>query len=94
MVAILMEHNGHTLQSAVDYVGDLCTQTIAGFERDCDQLPSWGPEIDGMVQKYVECLKSWIVGSLHWSFQTHRYFGTNGDEVKKTGLIPLFPPEA
>lgn len=62
MVVILMKYHGHTLQSAVDYVGDLCSQTIEGFERDCDQLPSWGPEIDAMVEKYVECLKSWIVG--------------------------------
>ncbi|KAG6868680.1 hypothetical protein C0993_011910 [Termitomyces sp. T159_Od127] len=64
MVVILMKHQGHTLQSAVDYVGDLCAQTIAGFEHDCERLPSWGPEIDPMVQKYVECLKSWIVGSV------------------------------
>ena len=62
MVAILINYRGHTLQSAIDYVGDLCDQTIAGFERDRAQLPSWGPEIDGMVEKYVEGLQNWIVG--------------------------------
>ncbi|KAG5723434.1 Germacradienol/germacrene D synthase [Termitomyces sp. T112] len=94
MVAILIKHHGHTLQSAVDYVGDLCAQTIAGFQRDREQLPSWGPQVDAMVEKYVEGLQNWIVGSLYWSFQTHRYFGTNGAEVKKTRVVPLlFSPE-
>ena len=29
--------------------------------------------------------------SLHWSFRTHRYFGTEGTEVKRHRLIKLLP---
>ncbi|EAU88892.1 hypothetical protein CC1G_12294 [Coprinopsis cinerea okayama7 len=89
MIIILMEHHGHTLQSAVDYVGSLCQQTINTFCENKQQLPSWGPEIDDMVAKYVQGLEDWIVGSLHWSFQTRRYFGDEGQEIKQHRLVKL-----
>ncbi|KAF8077664.1 terpenoid synthase [Lyophyllum atratum] len=91
MIVILMKYHGHSLQSAVDYVGDLCAQTIDAFVENRRKLPSWGPEVDDMVDRYVTGLQDWIVGSLHWSFQTHRYFGTNGAEVKKTRFVKLLP---
>ncbi|KAJ6531101.1 terpenoid synthase [Mycena capillaripes] len=91
MIVILMNFHGHTLQSAVDYVGDLCRSTIDTFQRDRESIPSWGPEIDEMVQRYVEGLEAWIVGSLHWSFMTERYFGKSGADVKKNRFIALLP---
>ncbi|KAG6861414.1 Alpha-muurolene synthase, partial [Blastosporella zonata] len=62
MIVILMKYHGHTLQSAVDYVGNLCEETIKGFIRDRKQIPSWGPEIDSMVERYLDGLQNWIVG--------------------------------
>jgi len=112
MICILMKYHGHTLQSAVDYVGKLCAETIDTFSDNKKKLPSWGPEIDDMVAQYVQGLQDWIVGhvhfpyiytvdltmcildrSLHWSFQSTRYFGTNGMEVKRHRLVTLLPLE-
>lgn len=61
MVSILMEHHGHDLQSAVDYVGELCKQTIDAFIENRSRLPSWGTNIDAMVIGYVQGLQDWIV---------------------------------
>eukprot|EP00753_Platysulcus_tardus_P013398 PLAT3672.1.p1 GENE.PLAT3672.1~~PLAT3672.1.p1 ORF type:complete len:412 (-),score=-36.47 PLAT3672.1:340-1575(-) len=91
MVVILMQYHGHTLQSAIDYVGDLCRQTINTFIENKSKVPSWGPEVDKDVAGYVQGLQEWIVGSLHWSFQTKRYFGDNGAEVKRTRYVKLLP---
>ncbi|KAJ7228636.1 terpenoid synthase [Mycena pura] len=91
MIVILMKYHGHTLQSAIDYVGELCRFTIDAFQRDRESLPSWGPEIDDMVQRYVGGLENWIVGSLHWSFMTERYFGKSGADVKKNRFVALLP---
>lgn len=107
-----MKYHGHTLQSAVDYVGELCAETIDTFSANKARLPSWGPEVDDMVARYVQGLQDWIVGyvpslsiytayftiyildrSLHWSFQTHRYFGTKGMEVKSHRVVTLMPLE-
>ena len=106
MIAILMQYHNLSLQGAVDYVGELCKQTIDTFSTNKGELPSWGPEIDEMVARYVQGLQDWIVGyvcvsladlfiyplfpsSLHWSFQTQRYFGNEGSEVKKHRLVKL-----
>ena len=79
------------LQAAVDAVGDLCKSSIDRFEADRQVLPSWGPEIDRDVQAYVQGLQDWIVGSLHWSFDTTRYFGQEGAAIKKHRIIRLLP---
>lgn len=62
MIVILMVYHGHTLQSAVDYVGYLCKETIDGFNETRKKIPSWNPEVDDMVARYVQGLQDWIVG--------------------------------
>ncbi|KAJ4478458.1 terpenoid synthase [Lentinula aciculospora] len=89
IIVILMNYHGRNLQGAIDYVGDLCRQAIDDFSANRLKIPSWGAEVDDMVQRYVICLQHWIVGSLHWSFQTTRYFGSKGQEVKQSGYVKL-----
>jgi hypothetical protein len=91
MIVIMMRHHGMTLQEAVDFVGDLCKKSIDRFTNDRACLPSWGPEIDAQVQVYVQGLADWIVGSLHWSFDSERYFEKKGQQVKKTRIVELAP---
>lgn len=91
MIVILMKHHNHSLQSAVDYVGQLCTDTINNFELHKGLVPSWGVETDKIVVAYIQGLQDWIVGSLHWSFQTQRYFGLHGMVVKKNRQVRLLP---
>lgn len=62
MIVILMKYHNHTLQSAVDYVGQLCAETIDNFERHKGLVPSWGTEVDDMVTQYIQGLQDWIVG--------------------------------
>ena len=57
-----MRYHGLTLQEAVDYVGNLCEETINAFIENKKRIPYWGPEIDDMVQIYVKGLQDWIVG--------------------------------
>ncbi|EGO03766.1 hypothetical protein SERLA73DRAFT_175395 [Serpula lacrymans var. lacrymans S7.3] len=91
MIVVVMNEQGLDLQSSVDFVGDLCKQSIDRFNDDRDNLPSWGPEIDREVAIYVDGLANWIVGSLHWSFESERYFGKSGLDVKKNRIINLLP---
>jgi len=94
MIAIMMCHHGMTLQEAVDFVGDLCKKSIDRFTEDRAHLPSWGSEIDAQVQVYVQGLADWIVGTLHWSFESERYFGKKGGQVKKDRIVELAPVRA
>ena len=91
MIVVLMREQGLDLQGAVDYVGTLCKGTIQRFEDNRAMLPSWGRELDKQVAIYVEGLQNWIVGSLHWSFDSERYFGKEGLQVKQNRVIKLLP---
>ncbi|KAG8212951.1 isoprenoid synthase domain-containing protein [Butyriboletus roseoflavus] len=83
MIVVLMREQGLDLQGAVDYVGALCKGTVQRFEDNRAILP--------FVAIYVEGLQNWIVGSLHWSFDSERYFGKEGLEVKQHRIIKLLP---
>ena len=91
MISIMMHNHGMTLQEAVDFVGDLCEKSLDRFNEDRARLPSWGPEIDAQVQLYVQGQADWIVATLHWSFDSERYFGKKGLEVKKSRIVELEP---
>jgi alpha-muurolene/germacrene-A/gamma-muurolene synthase len=85
-----MTNDGLSLQQAVDRIGELCEQTIDAFVENQARVPEWGDVVvDRDVKLYVNGLQEWIVGSLHWSFMTTRYFGDNGGEVKATRIVEL-----
>lgn len=91
MIVVVMREQGLNLQEAVDFVGALCKASIDRFEEDRQHVPSWGPETDRDVAIYIEGLQNWIVGSLHWSFETERYFGKCGACVKEERIVELLP---
>ncbi|KAH8117137.1 terpenoid synthase [Phellopilus nigrolimitatus] len=92
MVIILEANYGMELQAAMDYVGEMCRLTIENFIENKKRVPSFGcTQIDRDVAGYIQGLQDWIVGSLHWSFMSHRYFGTEGGEVKKHRYVKLLP---
>ncbi|EGN99183.1 hypothetical protein SERLA73DRAFT_90456 [Serpula lacrymans var. lacrymans S7.3] len=91
MIVVLMRERGLDLQGAVDVVGNFCKGSIDRFQTERDNLPSWGEEIDRDVAIYIDGLQNWIVGSLHWSFDSERYFGKEGLDVKQQRIINLLP---
>ena len=60
MIPVVMNEQGLDLQSAVDFVGQLCKQSIDRFIYDRSRLPSWGEKIDRDVAIYVNGLADWI----------------------------------
>ncbi|KAM6499559.1 Isoprenoid synthase domain containing protein [Amanita muscaria] len=91
MVAIVMRENRLSLQEAVNEVGERCNSCVDRFERDRKRLPSWGPEIDGHVAKYVMSLQDWMTGNLYWSFESERYFENEGTEIRKNRVVRCQP---
>lgn len=91
MIPVVMNQYGVDLQAAIDFVGQLCKQSIDRFNEERTHIPSWGPEIDRQLAIYVDGLANWIVGSLHWSFKSERYFGKSAQEVKLKLTVELLP---
>ena len=91
MIPIVMRTRGLKLQDAVDFVGELCNLSILRFFEAKRKMPSYdhGGHIDRQVAHYVRGLEDWMVGSLHWSFESGRYFGKEGRGIKKSRVVRL-----
>ncbi|KAG2128257.1 isoprenoid synthase domain-containing protein [Suillus clintonianus] len=91
LIALLMRERGLDLQDAVDYSGQMCKSAMQRFEDNRAILPSWGEEVDRQVAIYVQGLQDWIIANYHWSFESTRYFGKDGEAVKRDRIIKLLP---
>ncbi|KDQ58780.1 hypothetical protein JAAARDRAFT_206626 [Jaapia argillacea MUCL 33604] len=91
MIVVVMREKSLSLQEAVDFVSDMTRDSIDRFFENRANLPSWTPEIDEAVEIYVDGLANWIIGSLHWSFESERYFLKDGKKIKSEKVIRLLP---
>lgn len=91
ILTVLMKQESLDLQGAANYVGEHFGNLMETYLASKASLPSFGPEIDGMLAKHMKSMEGWIVGNLEWSFETTRYFGPNVKEVKMTRVVTLNP---
>lgn len=86
-----MKAKGYNLQEAADCAGSLFGDLMNRFVAERKKLPSWGPDLDRDVNRYVDAIGHWVVGNICWSFETPRYFGTELENVRRTGIVKLRP---
>ena len=88
-----MEEKRFAPQGAMDLAGSLVKLTFDNFRENEKLLPpSYGnPAVDADVRAYVRGLRAWIVGSIHWIYETERYFGKHGEDVRALGWTFLSP---
>ena len=67
---------------------DVALDKIANFVTNETSLPPFS-ERDADVQAYVQGLRDCIVGSLHWLYETDRYFGDTAEDVRSSGWVFL-----
>ena len=71
-------------QGAVHFAGNLIKETFYTFLQNEAQLPIFG-DWDDDVRAYVRGLRDCVVGSLHWLYETDRFFGEAGEDVRTSG---------
>lgn len=91
LLTVVMYRKRLGLQEAVHWIGSWHDQVVRDFMEARANLPSWGPEIDTQVARYVEALEYTVRGVDAWSFETQRYFGTRGPEVQRTLELYMLP---
>jgi hypothetical protein len=91
ILTVLMEARGFNLQEAADHAGVLFGDLMSRFVAERKKLPSWGPDLDRDINRYVDAIGHWVVGNLCWSFETPRYFGSALEDVKRTRVVKLRP---
>lgn len=91
-VMLVMREHDLSLPEAMDWILKYGQKVVKSFNANVAVLPSWGPEIDRKVQIYVHGIAQNIRGVDDWTFESHRYFGARGPEIKATRVMYPFPP--
>ncbi|KAG9009834.1 hypothetical protein FRB93_005105 [Tulasnella sp. JGI-2019a] len=92
LVVIAMHEFGLDIQHAVDHVGRRVRSRIDQYVMEKHLVPSFGnPEVDAQVLTYIEGMEDSVIGVLHWSFDSERYFGVEHERIKRDRIVKLLP---
>jgi hypothetical protein len=89
LITVIKEERGVGLQEAFDVAGQFFENYVEELLSCKELLPSWGPEVDEAVSRYVTGLECWVSGGIEWSLSGPRYFGGAVGEVKRTRRVAL-----
>lgn len=82
------------LQGAMDHLGQRYHRLRDAFFDHMHDIPSWSPEIDADVKEYLVEMGRWVTGNMYWSFESERYFGPHGLEIREHRNVILLPRQA
>ncbi|KAF9878407.1 hypothetical protein CkaCkLH20_03899 [Colletotrichum karsti] len=85
----LLKAQGHSTQAAVDKISDMIDECYKAWYGALVRMPVWGEKIDKEVLKYLDGCRNIALGNLHWSYESGRYLGAEGAQVKETRIMHL-----
>lgn len=91
IITVIMKQFNLDLQTAFDKAGEMSTARMKRFYTLYLSVPRWLGPVDLDVQKLVDGMAMCVSGVLHWSYESQRYFGKRGLEVKKSRCLYLLP---
>ncbi len=86
-----MKEHHMDVQGAIDWTAQQHAAMVDRFNELYLQIPRWGGPVDLEVQSYTNGMAQWVVAYVQWSYESERYFGKRGLEVKKSRTIHLMP---
>lgn len=60
---------GQSPQEAFDTVGNLLEERYQDWQSAIEQLPSWGPEIDMNVARYIRGIQNVVQANITWRYE-------------------------
>ncbi|KAK3390822.1 isoprenoid synthase domain-containing protein [Podospora didyma] len=91
MITVIMNEQHATLQEAIDWCGRLHVTLTKRYDQLVTQIPHWGEPMDSQIRRLVDGFSQWETGLVHWGFESERYYGKNGSEVRRTCKVQLLP---
>ena len=91
IVTVIMKQFNLGVQGAINKAGQLSDQKMQQFMHLYLQVPRWVGPVDLDVQKLIHGMAACVSGVLHWSYESQRYFGSHGLQVKQTRRMRLLP---
>ncbi|KAF3761522.1 terpenoid synthase [Cryphonectria parasitica EP155] len=94
LVTVLMTQYRFELQQAFDWIGAMHRDLEKRFQTDLNNLPYFpevSEEVNREVREYAWSLGAWIRANDSWSFESPRYFGTDGPRLYKERVFTVLP---
>ncbi|KAF8871971.1 terpenoid synthase [Infundibulicybe gibba] len=96
LVTAVMHEQASTLEAALAWLSRLNDGLIEIFLEEYKRVPTeWGsPTLNNQVAEYIYGIANWLRGNECWSYESERYFGKAGPEVRRTGVVKIMQPLA
>ncbi|KAG9312647.1 terpenoid synthase [Chiua virens] len=91
IITIVMHEHRTDVNGAMLWVEDLLFGAQERFHAAKAALPEWDEPLNSQVQEYCDGLGQWVRAVDEWSFESERYFGKKGSEIKKNRWMLLLP---
>ncbi|KAK7731782.1 hypothetical protein SLS53_008603 [Cytospora paraplurivora] len=91
LITIVMREKALEVQQAINWAAQLHTDMTEKFNRLFLQIPRWGGPLDWEVQTYMNGVAHWVGANVQWSYESERYFGKRGLEVRESRVLHLSP---
>ena len=94
IVTSVMHEFDTDVNSAILWVADHLTELEKKVLETMATVPKWGEPIDSQVKQYCDGMGNWVRAFDEWGFESKRYFGANGLEVKRKRWVLLMEKDS
>ena len=91
LITCVMDEYQTDVNGAVLWVEDFLLEAAERFHAAKVALPEWDEPVNSQVKVYCDGLGQWVRGLNDWSFESERYFGSKGLEIKENRWMLLMP---
>jgi len=87
-----MKEDRVRVQQAFVKAGEMSSAKMTHFKHIYyHEMPQWLGPIDLDIRTLIHGMAQCVSGVLHWSYETNRYFGSHGLDIKRTRQLKLLP---
>lgn len=91
IITVIMYHHNASLTEAMAWVETELRRLVNHFLQLMRCEPFWSPEVDEEVEEYISGIANWVRANDCWSFESGRYFGSEGLRIQKERCVALSP---
>ena len=91
LLTIIMRQYGCDIQEAMGKAYVFHQEGQARLRNLKNRMPCFTPEIDMELKEYIGHVVNWVPSIARWHFECRRYFGDQGEEVRRKRLVVMLP---
>ena len=91
IIRLIMNEFKTDVNGAILWAQDYHIKAEKRFHAAMAALPEWDEPLNSQVREYCDGLGNWVRANGDWHFESGRYFGDRGLEIKEKGWMDPMP---